>query len=144
MPAEPISPNMLVGPGLLHFQHPGYLYYEASQCSTSIELLTKAYDHFKHARSGRMTLYLAGMIAKEHCAHGRWEMARKFFEKIGKTYRREKWWSILRVVVDWNYRCAVETKMWDKACECVVESLNEGKDALLDPFTEALTHFYQH
>lgn len=92
--------------------------------SLTIELLTKSYEQFKRYRNGRMTLYLAAEIAGTYYETGKFEMAIKFFERIGKTYRKEKWHMVLTSILRWSLRCAKELGSWERAIECLVELLS--------------------
>lgn len=65
-----------------------------------IELYTRAYDHYKRAKGMRMTLNLAFLIARVHYASEASDTALRFDERIGKTYRRERWSSILDCILD--------------------------------------------
>eukprot|EP01102_Stenamoeba_stenopodia_P018996 TRINITY_DN7057_c0_g1_i1.p1 TRINITY_DN7057_c0_g1~~TRINITY_DN7057_c0_g1_i1.p1 ORF type:complete len:1102 (-),score=294.74 TRINITY_DN7057_c0_g1_i1:121-3426(-) len=60
-----------------------------------IQLLTKAYDKYKMGRLGRMILYLASEMAQEYFNSEKYKMAKKFFDRIAITYRKEKWWFLL-------------------------------------------------
>jgi tetratricopeptide (TPR) repeat protein len=92
--------------------------------SLTIELLTKSYEQFKRYRNGRMTLYLAAEIAGTYYETGKFEMAIKFFERIGKTYRKEKWHMVLTSILRWSLRCAKELGSWERAVECLVELMS--------------------
>lgn len=94
--------------------------------SLTIELLTKSYEQFKRYRNGRMTLYLAAEIAGTYYETGKFEMAIKFFERIGKTYRKEKWDMVLTSILRWSLRCAKELGSWERAIECLVELLSDN------------------
>ncbi|KAF7721040.1 hypothetical protein EC973_005523 [Apophysomyces ossiformis] len=87
----------------------------------TIELLTKSYEQFKRCKSGRMTLYLAAEIAGTYYETGKYEMALKFFERIGKTYRKENWHMVLTSILRWSLRCAKELGSWERTVECLVE-----------------------
>lgn len=93
--------------------------------SLTIELLTKSYEQFKRYRNGRMTLYLAAEIAGTYYETGKFEMAIKFFERIGKTYRKERWYMVLTSILRWSLRCAKELGSWEKAVECLVELMSD-------------------
>ena len=61
-----------------------------------LDTLTKAYESFhKRHPSPRMLLYVAYYVGKTYLAMGEWEIAIRFFEKILRTYRSEKWSSLL-------------------------------------------------
>ncbi|KAI9256530.1 Gryzun, putative trafficking through golgi-domain-containing protein [Phascolomyces articulosus] len=90
----------------------------------TIELLTKSYEQFKKYRNGRMTLYLAAEIAGTYYETSKFEMALKFFERIGKTYRKENWNMILTSILRWSLRCAKELGSWERALECLVELMS--------------------
>ncbi|KAJ3342636.1 hypothetical protein HDU93_001616 [Gonapodya sp. JEL0774] len=96
-----------------------------------IELLTKAYEQYKKLRSGRTTLWLAGEIARTYAEGGKWEMALRFFDRISKTYRKEKWNTILKSILAWSLRCAREVGDTDKVISLVVELMSS--DLTSDP-----------
>ncbi|KAJ3037737.1 hypothetical protein HDV00_001387, partial [Rhizophlyctis rosea] len=91
----------------------------------TIELLTKSYEQFKKHKSGRMTLYLASEIARVYEESGKFEMSLKFFERIGKTYRKEGWVVVLRSILVWSVRCARSLGIWGGVVEGFVELLSE-------------------
>ncbi|KAI8343321.1 Foie gras liver health family 1-domain-containing protein [Chlamydoabsidia padenii] len=99
---------------------------QVDHSSLTIELLTKSYEQFKRYHNGRMTLYLAAEIAGTYYETGKFEMALKFFERIGKTYRKEKWHTILTSILRWSLRCAKELESWERAIECLVELLSDA------------------
>ncbi|ORX60381.1 hypothetical protein DM01DRAFT_1380727 [Hesseltinella vesiculosa] len=131
-------------PGAI-LQHPGFYYHLAAMCcaegrrrlldanpeadqptdyaTMSIELLTKSYEQFKQYHNSRMTLYLAAEIAGTYYETGKFEMALKFFERIGKTYRKERWHTILTSILRWSLRCAKELGLWERTIECLIELL---------------------
>nr|KAJ3420603.1 hypothetical protein HK105_005483 [Polyrhizophydium stewartii] len=89
-----------------------------------IELLTKAYEQFKKSRGSRMTLFLASDIARVYEEGGRFDMALKFFDRIGKTYRREHWFAILASVNRWTIKCAQQLGLHSVVLEALVELLS--------------------
>ncbi|KAI8069209.1 Gryzun, putative trafficking through golgi-domain-containing protein [Gongronella butleri] len=147
---QSMSPPSLSGtsggcnPGAI-LQHPGFYFHLAAMCcaegrrrlleskpqaeaqadyaNMSIELLTKSYEQFKVYHNSRMTLYLAAEIAGTYYETGKYEMALKFFERIGKTYRKEHWHMILTSILRWSLRCAKELGLWERTIECLVELL---------------------
>ncbi|KAI9274175.1 Gryzun, putative trafficking through golgi-domain-containing protein [Sporodiniella umbellata] len=149
--AGQISNTVGCNPGAI-LQHPGFYYHLAAMCCAerrrrfleherstgdqhlekvvdhaglTIELLTKSYEQFKRYRNSRMTLYLAAEIAGMYYETGKYDMAIKFFERIGKTYRKENWNMVLTSILRWSLRCAKELKSWEKAIECLVELLSD-------------------
>ncbi|OZJ05843.1 hypothetical protein BZG36_00924 [Bifiguratus adelaidae] len=92
--------------------------------NVTIELLTKSYEHFKRHKNTRMTLYMAAEIAGSYFEAGKYEMALKFFERIGKTYRKEQWTTVLISILRWSLRCARELGAWDHAIEFLLELLS--------------------
>jgi hypothetical protein len=61
-----------------------------------LDTLTKAYESFHKGHSSpRMLLYVAYHVGKTYLAMGEWEIAIRFFEKIIRTYRSERWNSLL-------------------------------------------------
>ncbi|KAJ2963778.1 hypothetical protein NQZ79_g1227 [Umbelopsis isabellina] len=89
----------------------------------TIELLTKGYEQFKKHRNSRMTLYLAAEIAGTYYEAGKFDMALKFFERIGKTYRKEHWHTVLTSILRWSLRCAKELNMTTSAIGYLIELL---------------------
>ncbi|RUP43449.1 Gryzun, putative trafficking through golgi-domain-containing protein [Jimgerdemannia flammicorona] len=117
----------------------------------TIDLLTKGYEQFKKHKNARMTLYLAAEIAGTYYEAGKYEMALKyvsvpvfmmwpgwsdirhlgslcflpfsyrFFERIGKTYRKENWHTVLTSILRWSLRCAKELGAWDHVVEYLIE-----------------------
>ncbi|KAI6046343.1 Gryzun, putative trafficking through golgi-domain-containing protein [Pisolithus marmoratus] len=75
----------------------------------ALELYTKAYELFKQhsstASQGRLTLWIAYRIALTYYDSGKFEMAVRFFERIAKTYRRERWNTLLRPLYTAWYAC---------------------------------------
>ncbi|ORZ16695.1 Gryzun, putative trafficking through golgi-domain-containing protein [Lobosporangium transversale] len=90
----------------------------------TIELLTKSYEQFKRYKAGRMTLFLASEIAGTYYSAGRFEMALKFFERIGKTYRKEGWNLILTSILKWSVQCAKELGYWENVVEYLIEMMS--------------------
>ncbi|KAI9017652.1 Gryzun, putative trafficking through golgi-domain-containing protein [Gaertneriomyces semiglobifer] len=97
-----------------------------------IELLTKAYEQFKKHKAGRMTLYLASEIARVYQQSGRHEMALKFFQRIGKTYRKEYWSSVLQDILQWSIHCAESLDRWDVVIESLVELMSDRMASLVE------------
>ncbi|KAI9311302.1 Gryzun, putative trafficking through golgi-domain-containing protein [Dichotomocladium elegans] len=97
---------------------------QVDHSNLTIDLFTKSYEQFKKYRNTRMTLYLAAEIAGTYYETGKFEMALKFFERIGKTYRKENWHMVLASILRWSLRCAKELGSWERAVECLVELLS--------------------
>ncbi|KAF8633400.1 hypothetical protein AX17_004571 [Amanita inopinata Kibby_2008] len=79
-----------------------------------LELYTKAYEIFKqhspakgqNQGQSRLTLWIAYRIAQTYYDSGEFATAVRFFERIAKTYRREKWNHLLRPLLSTWYACA--------------------------------------
>ncbi|KAF9948811.1 hypothetical protein BGZ65_007801 [Modicella reniformis] len=113
--------------------------------SLTIELLTKSYEQFKRYKAGRMTLFLASEIAGTYYTAGKFEMALKFFERIGKTYRKEAWNLILTSILKWSVQCAKELGYWETVVECLIEmmgpempSTDEKRQSIFDELVSIL------
>uniref|UniRef100_A0A8H7Y8D4 Trafficking protein particle complex subunit 11 domain-containing protein n=1 Tax=Psilocybe cubensis TaxID=181762 RepID=A0A8H7Y8D4_PSICU len=97
------------------------------------ELYTKAYELFKKYSSasnqgqGRLTLWIAYRIAQTYYEAGKFDMAVRFFERIAKTYRRERWNSMLRPLLSTWYACAQQLGDVELSIKLLVEML--GHDA---------------
>ena len=66
----------------------------AADSATLIELLTRAYEHFKQSRQLRMILFLASQMAEEYFYAKDYQMAKRFFERVAKTYQKEQWYQV--------------------------------------------------
>lgn len=85
----------------------------------------------------RLTLFLASEIARCYFEiGGKWEMALKFFDRIGKTYRKENWYTVLSSVLDYTIACGTKLQEWHIVVESLVELLS---DAFYEKFTSAAT-----
>ncbi|KAH9072843.1 Gryzun, putative trafficking through golgi-domain-containing protein [Lactarius deliciosus] len=98
-----------------------------------LELYTKAYELFKkHSPlsngngQGRLTLRVAGRIAGTYYAAGKFDMAVRFFERIAKTYRRERWGATLRPLLATWYKCAQRLGDVELSVKILVEMLAHG------------------
>lgn len=90
---------------------PGYANEKKADHLTSIlELYTKSYEVFKKYSSttsqGRLTLWIAYRIAHTYYESEKFDVAIRFFERIAKTYRKEKWKHMLRPLLSTWYACA--------------------------------------
>lgn len=98
-----------------------------------LELFTKAYELFKaHSSSsssgqGRLTLSIAYRIAQTYHEAGKYDMAVRFFERIAKTYRREKWKLILRPMLSTWYACAQQLGDVELSVKLLVEMICHGQ-----------------
>ncbi|KAF9460741.1 Gryzun, putative trafficking through golgi-domain-containing protein [Collybia nuda] len=106
-----------------------------------LELYTKAYELFKkftkldlqNPTQGRLTLWIAYRIAQTYYDSGKFEMAIRFFERIAKTYRREKWGPLLRPLLSTWYSCAQQLGDVDLSVRLLVEMLGHDALPLEDP-----------
>ncbi|KAI9203606.1 Gryzun, putative trafficking through golgi-domain-containing protein [Polychytrium aggregatum] len=109
----------------------------------TIELFTKSYEQFRKQKSGRITLFLAAEIARVYERNSQYEMALKFYERIGKTYRKEKWNFILKSILESTVRCASELALWDIVLDALVELMSESvlphENGRIDVLNQLLT-----
>ncbi|KAJ7099520.1 Gryzun, putative trafficking through golgi-domain-containing protein [Mycena belliarum] len=106
-----------------------------------LELYTKAYEVFKkyapaHAQNqnqGRLTLWIAYRIGQTYYESGKFEMAVRFFERIAKSYRREKWGLLLRPLLATWYACAQQLGDVELSIRLLVEMLSYGVEESDDP-----------
>ncbi|KAJ7496837.1 Gryzun, putative trafficking through golgi-domain-containing protein [Mycena latifolia] len=106
-----------------------------------LELYTKAYELFKKyaatpagAQSqGRLTLWIAYRIGQTYYESGKFEMAVRFFERIAKSYRREKWGLLLRPLLATWYACARQLGDVELSIRLLVEMLGYGVEEADDP-----------
>ncbi|KAF9905236.1 hypothetical protein EC991_001888 [Linnemannia zychae] len=122
------------GPGagvnpMLVLQHAGYFYHQSANCSVQRRLRFEMAEEFKRHKAGRMTLFLASEIAGTYYTAGKFEMALKFFERIGKTYRKEGWNLILTSILKWSIQCAKELGYWENVVEYLIEMMSPDMPA---------------
>ena len=87
--------------------------------------------HRRPMDTGRLTLRVAGQIAGTYYASGKFDMAVRFFERIAKTYRRERWCSTqLPLFVTWH-KCAQTLGDVELSVKILVEMLANGMHLLL-------------
>lgn len=79
---------------------------DTEQPTHVIGLLTKAYECFKREKANRMILHIAFQMAVEYFNASNFQMAKKFFDRITKTYRSEKWYSVLTLILSYAFKCA--------------------------------------
>ncbi|KAG9086628.1 hypothetical protein FRC06_003000 [Ceratobasidium sp. 370] len=96
--------------------------------SLIVELFTKAYETFKHQQTGqsRLTYYIAYRIAETHYENGKFDLAVKFFERIAKTYRTERWTTLLRPALALWYDCARHLADIELSVRVLLEMLVPG------------------
>ncbi|GAA5922303.1 uncharacterized protein JCM15063_003254 [Sporobolomyces koalae] len=82
-----------------------------------IELYTKAYEHFKHHGRRRTTYSIASLIASAHASSipPNAEMAIKFWDRIGRNYRKDGWRELLEGIEETVFECAKEGGKWVEA-----------------------------
>ncbi|KAH8087832.1 Gryzun, putative trafficking through golgi-domain-containing protein [Cristinia sonorae] len=94
-----------------------------------LELYTRAYEIFKKnsaSPQGRQQLWIAYRIAQTYYASGKFDMAVRFFERIAKTYRREKWEAMLRPLLSTWYACAQQLGDMELSVQLLLEMLGHG------------------
>ncbi|KAJ7350608.1 Gryzun, putative trafficking through golgi-domain-containing protein [Mycena albidolilacea] len=106
-----------------------------------LELYTKAYELFKkyapansqNQNQGRLTLWIAYRIGQTYYESGKFQMAVRFFERIAKSYRREKWGLLLRPLLATWYACARQLGDVELSIRLLVEMLGYGGEESDDP-----------
>ncbi|KAJ7647712.1 Gryzun, putative trafficking through golgi-domain-containing protein [Roridomyces roridus] len=106
-----------------------------------LELYTKAYELFKkyapanaqNQNQGRLTLWIAYRIGQTYYESGKFDMAVRFFERIAKSYRREKWGLLLRPLLSTWYACAQRLGDVELSIRLLVEMLGYGVEESEDP-----------
>ncbi|EUC61804.1 glutathione transferase omega-1 [Rhizoctonia solani AG-3 Rhs1AP] len=96
--------------------------------SLIVELYTKAYETFKQQKTGqtRLTYYIAYRIAETHYESGKFDLAVKFFERIARTYRTERWTELLRPALTLWYDCAKHLADIELSLRVLAEMLVPG------------------
>ncbi|KIK09233.1 hypothetical protein K443DRAFT_671719 [Laccaria amethystina LaAM-08-1] len=106
-----------------------------------LELYTKAYELFKKytpassqtQAQGRLTLWIAYRIAQTYHQSGKFDMAVRFFERIARTYRREKWYSMLPPLLSTWYTCAQQLGDVELSICLLIEMLGHDSVESEDP-----------
>lgn len=104
-----------------------------------LELYTKAYELFKKYTpassqgQGRLTLWIAYRIAQTYHQSGKFDMAVRFFERIARTYRREKWYTMLRPLLSTWYTCAQQLGDVELSICLLIEMLGHDSVESEDP-----------
>ncbi|KJA28858.1 hypothetical protein HYPSUDRAFT_33253 [Hypholoma sublateritium FD-334 SS-4] len=103
------------------------------------ELYTKAYELFKkhspasNQGQGRLTLWIAYRIAQTYYEAGKFDMAVRFFERIARTYRRERWSSMLLPLLSTWYACAQQLGDVELSIKLLIEILAQDAVHSDDP-----------
>ncbi|OBZ70000.1 Trafficking protein particle complex subunit 11 [Grifola frondosa] len=124
-------------------QHPGFYYYMAAHCTEMRRerfLSALESESTQHSSPGFMnekkvdhlTIILevrdiSYRIAQTYYESGKFDMAVRFFERIAKTYRREKWVSLLRPLLSQWYACAQQLGDMELSVRLLVEMLGYGR-----------------
>ncbi|KAF7315077.1 hypothetical protein MIND_00021900 [Mycena indigotica] len=106
-----------------------------------LELYTKAYELFKKYSSpkveslsqSRLTLWIAYRIGQTYYESGKFDMAVRFFERIAKNYRRERWGSLLRPLLATWYACARQMGDVELSIRLLIEMLGYGVESSDEP-----------
>ncbi|KAJ6631526.1 Gryzun, putative trafficking through golgi-domain-containing protein [Mycena sp. CBHHK59/15] len=106
-----------------------------------LELYTKAYELFKkytpanaqNQNQGRLTLWIAYRIGQTYYESGKFDLAVRFFERIAKSYRREKWGLLLRPLLSTWYACAQQLGDVELSIRLLVEMIGYGVTESDDP-----------
>lgn len=97
-----------------------------------LELYTKSYELFKKHSSttsqGRLTLWIAYRIAHTYYESEKFDVAIRFFERIAKMYRREKWKHMLRPLLSMWYTCAQKISDVELMATLLVEMIGYTQD----------------
>ncbi|KDQ50908.1 hypothetical protein JAAARDRAFT_41691 [Jaapia argillacea MUCL 33604] len=120
---------------------PGYLNEKkVDHLAIILELYTKSYELFKQhtpqpqaghnqaQMQGRHMLWIAYRIAQTYYQAAKFDMAVRFFERIAKTYRREKWGSMLQPLLRTWYACAQQMGDVELSVRLLVELIGCGTD----------------
>ncbi|EKM53402.1 uncharacterized protein PHACADRAFT_163712 [Phanerochaete carnosa HHB-10118-sp] len=97
-----------------------------------LELYTRSYELFKKysptnaQNQGRQTLWIAYRIAQTYYESGKFDMAARFFERIAKTYRREKWDAMLVPLLSTWFKCAQQLGDMELSVQLLFEMLAQG------------------
>eukprot|EP01027_Heterolobosea_sp_BB2_P004386 GEZU01006699.1.p1 GENE.GEZU01006699.1~~GEZU01006699.1.p1 ORF type:complete len:1421 (-),score=302.07 GEZU01006699.1:215-4477(-) len=71
-----------------------------------IDMLNKAYEHFKKHDLSRMILYIASCMAEEYFSSQKYDVAKRFLDRIAKSYKKEMWTDILTLISQRSLECA--------------------------------------
>lgn len=103
--------------------------------NVSGQLYTKAYELFKKHTYGqgqsRLTFYIACRIAQTYHDSGKFDMAVRFFERIAKSYRKERWGTMLKPILSIWYACARQMGDIESTVRLLIEMMSCGIVVLL-------------
>ncbi|KAF8511539.1 Gryzun, putative trafficking through golgi-domain-containing protein [Gautieria morchelliformis] len=114
-----------------------------------LELYTKAYELFKKYSFGqgqsRLTFYVACRIAQTYHDSGKFDMAIRFFERIAKAYRKERWGTMLKPILSMWYTCARQIGDVESIVKLLIEMMGYGlpdefEDGQLEEDLAAVLH----
>ncbi|GAA5896567.1 uncharacterized protein JCM6883_006946 [Sporobolomyces salmoneus] len=100
-----------------------------------IELYTKSYEHFKHHLRRRTTYYLASLIASAHASGSpspNVEMALKFWDRIGRNYRKEGWEQVVEGIEEAVFECAKQGGRWKEAIKAAWNLITPESNVSVD------------
>ncbi|KAF9529733.1 glutathione transferase omega-1 [Crepidotus variabilis] len=124
--AETNQQPMVISPGFVNEKKVEHL-------AVINELYTKSYELFKkhspgtNQGQGRLTLWIAYRIAQTYYDAGKFDMAVRFFERIAKMYRRERWDAVLRPLLSTWYSCAKRLGDMDLSIKLLIELLGHDR-----------------
>ena len=81
---------------------------EPEKSKLILRLLTKAYETYKKENRTRMTLFIASLIAEEYDVASRPELSIKFYDRISKAYKNEKWKVLTRHTLEKTLLAAIK------------------------------------
>lgn len=94
------------------------------------QLYTKAYELFKKHNHGqgqiRLTFHIACRIAQTYRDSGKFDMAIRFFERIARTYRKERWGAMLKPILSMWYACTRQLGDVDGSVRLLIEMICSG------------------
>jgi hypothetical protein len=99
------------------------------------QLYTRSYELFKKQAAtpgqaqGRLTLWIAYRIGRTYYESGKFDMASRFFERIARTYRLEKWDAMLRPLLSTWYKCAQRLGDVELSVRLLLEMMSNGYGA---------------
>lgn len=106
--------------------------------SIILELLNKAYEHFKRSDLSRMIVRIAAEMADEYFQMNKFDVAKRFLDRIARSYRKEKFLSILGTILDKEYQCSLHLPSHKDRLDLILEL----QSCKLEPSLEKRLRFF--
>ncbi|KAL3675158.1 hypothetical protein R1sor_025106 [Riccia sorocarpa] len=102
----------------------------------TIDLLTRAHEHFKKIQAFRMIYQLGSEMGREYFNAREYEKAKRLFDSVSGMYRKEAWVSILGATLGYLRECARQLGLLQEYIEYALELASLPIPATFGPDVE--------